>query len=299
MMDEFEDGDAPPAGDLAQCNTCKRMFFPKVLDKHSKICQKSAAKKRKTFDSSRQRAQGTDIPTLKPLKPKAEPPKKPSNWRKKHEDFIATIRKSRGKKDANADETTSFKDAPSLHNEDLEQCPHCQRTFIKSSAERHIAFCKEQAARLAIKKPPTRTQYKSPVVKKANSTASAIPMASTRPPPQRSGLGQTTGVSLSQTLSAASKRTNTTGLTSPGSGLGMKNRAVGSGYGSLRNPAAVRGPLNKNKQENSCITRDGVDGGDNVGNGKLESKFCHSCGTRYPIESAKFCCECGIRRMCI
>jgi hypothetical protein len=36
--------------------------------KHIPICQKSATKKRKTFDSSRQRAEGTDISTLKPIK---------------------------------------------------------------------------------------------------------------------------------------------------------------------------------------------------------------------------------------
>lgn len=27
------DGEAPPAEDLVQCNTCKRCFFPKVLVK--------------------------------------------------------------------------------------------------------------------------------------------------------------------------------------------------------------------------------------------------------------------------
>uniref|UniRef100_H3A2B5 Zinc finger C2HC-type containing 1A n=1 Tax=Latimeria chalumnae TaxID=7897 RepID=H3A2B5_LATCH len=26
-------------------------------------------------------------------------------------------------------------------------------------------------------------------------------------------------------------------------------------------------------------------------------KFCHGCGTKYPVEWAKFCCECGIKRM--
>lgn len=41
--------------------------------RHSVICQKATSKKRKVFDSSRQRAEGTDIPTLKPLKPKVWP----------------------------------------------------------------------------------------------------------------------------------------------------------------------------------------------------------------------------------
>jgi len=34
------------------------------------ICQKAVAKRRKVFDSSRQRAEGTDISTVKPIKPK-------------------------------------------------------------------------------------------------------------------------------------------------------------------------------------------------------------------------------------
>lgn len=25
-------------------------------------------------------------------------------------------------------------------------------------------------------------------------------------------------------------------------------------------------------------------------------RFCYNCGTKYPIVSAKFCCECGARR---
>eukprot|EP00112_Aurelia_sp_Birch-Aquarium-sp1_P016150 Seg3635.3 transcript_id=Seg3635.3/GoldUCD/mRNA.D3Y31 product="Zinc finger C2HC domain-containing protein 1A" protein_id=Seg3635.3/GoldUCD/D3Y31 len=27
------------------------------------------------------------------------------------------------------------------------------------------------------------------------------------------------------------------------------------------------------------------------------ANFCHECGTKYPVATAKFCCECGIRRM--
>ncbi|XP_063417977.1 zinc finger C2HC domain-containing protein 1A-like isoform X2 [Mytilus trossulus] len=28
-------------------------------------------------------------------------------------------------------------------------------------------------------------------------------------------------------------------------------------------------------------------------------KFCHECGNKYPIQNAKFCCECGMRRIAI
>lgn len=27
------------------------------------------------------------------------------------------------------------------------------------------------------------------------------------------------------------------------------------------------------------------------------SKFCHECGSKYPVTVAKFCCECGVKRL--
>ncbi|XP_059182969.1 zinc finger C2HC domain-containing protein 1A isoform X2 [Centropristis striata] len=305
MMEEFEDSEAPPAEDLAQCNTCKRWFFPKVLDKHGKICQKTATKRRKIFDSSRQRAEGTDLPTLKPLKPKAEPPKKPSNWRKKHEDFIATIRAAKNLTQVMKDGGPLPPPPPPTYDPDYVQCPFCQRRFNQGAADRHIKFCQEQAARMPnkgkigeTKKPPPRTQCKPPAsVKKTNSpVVSTIPSASSRLP-QRSGLGQPTGIPASKVSSAGSLRSNRSGLTSPPSGLGSKPRAVSSGYGPVRNTQSGTA-LNK-KRIDTYISRNDVDGDPEVGNGGMESKFCHACGTKYPVESAKFCCECGIRRMCI
>ncbi|XP_049913233.1 zinc finger C2HC domain-containing protein 1A isoform X1 [Epinephelus moara] len=314
MMEEFEDSEAPPAEDLTQCNTCKRWFFPKVLEKHSKICLKSATKKRKVFDSSRQRAEGTDLPTLKPLKPKsqsssstgkAEPPKKPSNWRKKHEDFIATIRAAKAVTQVMKDGGPLPPPPPPTYDPDYIQCPYCQRRFNEGAADRHIKFCQEQAARMPskgklgdAKKPPGRTQNRPPAsVKKANAPAvSTIPSASSRLP-QRSGLGQPSGIPSSKVSSAGSVRSNPSGLTSPPSGVGSKTRAVSSGYGSVRNTQSGTA-LNKKKVD-SYISRNDVDGGNDIGNGGMKSKFCHECGTKYPVESAKFCCECGVRRMCI
>ncbi|XP_053198311.1 zinc finger C2HC domain-containing protein 1A [Scomber japonicus] len=318
-MEEFEDGEAPPIGDLAQCNTCKRSFNPKVLEKHAKICQKSAAKRRRVFDSSRQRAEGTDISVLKPIKPKsqsasssekAEPPKKQSNWRKKHEDFIATIRAAKTVTQVMKDGGPLPPPPPPTYDPDYIQCPYCQRRFNQGAADRHIKFCQEQHARMPskgkpgdTKKPPTRTQtaqlgYKPPgSVKKANSPAvSTIPSASSRLP-QRSGSGQSTGIPSSKISSAGSLRSNPSGLTSPPSGAGSKTRSVGPGYGSARNTQSGIG-LNKKKVDN-YIARHDIDGENEVGNGGMKSKFCHACGTKYPVESAKFCCECGIRRMCM
>ncbi|XP_077410900.1 zinc finger C2HC domain-containing protein 1A isoform X2 [Vanacampus margaritifer] len=306
MMEEFDDEEPHPVGELSQCNTCKRMFFPKVLVKHAKICEKSASKRRRVFDSSRQRAAGTDIPTLKPLKPKAEPPKKPSNWRKKHEDFLAAIKASKASMKAMKEGGPLPPPPPPMYDPDLIQCPYCQRRFNESSAQGHIKFCRDQASRMGnknklgeVKKMPARAQYKPPpLVKKVNSAASTIPSASSRLP-ARSGLAQPTGVPSSKASSATSTRTNTSGITSPASAMGMKNRVAGSGYGIVRNTTTGRGQLNKKKLEDTCIRRDDMDGSNDVGNGEIKNKFCHSCGSMYPIKSAKFCCECGMRRLCI
>ncbi|KAK5850166.1 hypothetical protein PBY51_014437 [Eleginops maclovinus] len=251
-MEEFEDGEAPPGEELVECKTCKRCFFPKVLAKHTKICQKSAAKRRKVFDSSRQRAEGTDIPTLKPIKPKsqsssssgkAEPPKKPSNWRKKHEDFIATIRAAKGLTQVMKDGGPLPPPPPPTYDPDYVQCPFCERRFNQGAAERHIKFCQEQAARMPskgklgeVKKPAARTPTKTsaPVKKVTTPAVSTIPSASSRLP-QRSGIGQPSGIPSSKIASAGSVRTNPSGLTSPPSGVGIKTRKVSSGYGPARN----------------------------------------------------------------
>ncbi|XP_077364537.1 zinc finger C2HC domain-containing protein 1A isoform X2 [Festucalex cinctus] len=310
------------------------MFFPKVLEKHAKICEKSASKRRKVFDSSRQRAAGTDIPTLKPLKPKAEPPKKPSNWRKKREDFLTAIKASRATAKAMKEGGPLPPPLPPMYDPDLIQCPYCQRRFNEAAAQGHIKFCRDQASRMGNKnkfgegkKTPARMQFKAPpLVKKVNAAASTAPSASSRLP-ARSGLAQTTGnartskfdshftfsaaraaqkfhlvlpiLAASKVSSATSARTNASGITSPASGVGMKSRVVGSGYGVARNPTPGRRPLNKKKQDDACITRDGADGSNDVGNGEIKNKSCHSCGSMYPIKSAKFCCECGTRRLCI
>ncbi|KAM8880755.1 zinc finger C2HC domain-containing protein 1A isoform 1-T1 [Synchiropus picturatus] len=303
-MEEFEEGDGP-VGDLVQCCTCKRRFFPKVLEKHSKICKKSAAKKRKVFDSSKQRAEGTDIPVLKPLKPKfqgsspagkPEPPSKPSNWRRKHEDFIATIRAAKALSQAEKEGKPLPPPPPPTHDPDYTQCPYCQRRFNKNAAERHINFCKEQAARMPNKGKPgdvrkPTNQYKPPATARKSSTppVSAVSSASSRLP-QRSGYGQSTGIPSGKVSSAGSYRNSPSGVTSPPSGGGNKTRIASSGYGAQRNSPGGTGMNKKNRMDSDEIQ---------VDNGGVKGKFCHSCGSKYPVESAKFCCECGVRRMLI
>nr|XP_023681589.1 zinc finger C2HC domain-containing protein 1A-like [Paramormyrops kingsleyae] len=153
---------------------------------------------------------------------------------------------------------------------DYIQCPYCQRRFSENAADRHIKFCKEQAARMPNKgkvvaadtkaKPPARSQYKPPPVKKANSPAtSGIPASGSSRLPQRSASGPSAGVPVSKSPSAASvksatsgyssNRTNTSGLTSPPSGFNMKSRTPTS-PGSLKNTCSAAGP-NRRKVYNA------------------------------------------------
>ncbi|KAG8441912.1 hypothetical protein GDO86_010913 [Hymenochirus boettgeri] len=316
--------------DFRPCKICGRTFNPATLKKHILICQKTAAKKRKTFDSSRQRAEGTDISVVKPLKPKIEPPKKQSNWRRKHEEFIATIRAAKGVDQILKEGGELPPPPPPTYDPDYVQCPYCQRRFNENAADRHINFCKEQAARITNKakvgvdgkgKPAPRPQYKPPLIKKTN-LPPAVQSAATRLP-QPPNFGKTasgipsgkTAVSTAsagnkyQSLSPAHK--NSTAATNLQTGGTVKLRTTPS---ASKNPASGAS-FNKRKMYNADnnirpeakIAYDASNYANAVNGGRVRAadsnmagqltKFCHECGTKYPVEGAKFCCECGVRRM--
>ncbi|XP_067233592.1 zinc finger C2HC domain-containing protein 1A isoform X1 [Chanodichthys erythropterus] len=327
-MEEIEES-PPVSEDLVPCKICGRRFFSRVLKKHVPICQKTVAKRRKVFDSSRQRAEGTDISTVKPIKPKLqssssssksdkpEPPKKQSNWRRKHEEFIATIRAAKGLNQVMKDGGPLPPPPPPSYDPDYIQCPYCQRRFSENAADRHIKFCKEQASRISNKsklpgsdkaKPPARTQYKPPPPKKANSPA--VSTVSSRLP-QRSAYGQGagTGIPSSKISSTGSVRSVTSGyaplrnassdLTSSPSEGNMKPKGMAL-QSSLRSPPSGIG-MNKKKVQNAdnCISRNEVKNENDNNYSTTGAKFCHECGTKYPVDWAKFCCECGVKRMII
>ena len=61
-------------------------------------------------------------------------------------------------------------------------------------------------------------------------------------------------------------------------------------------PVGVVRPSSRTK-ENEFITDNT---GRAVGSGRRKmANFCHDCGTKYPVPEAKFCCECGVRRMAL
>ncbi|XP_077208191.1 zinc finger C2HC domain-containing protein 1A isoform X3 [Paroedura picta] len=319
--------------DLLPCKICGRTFFPNALKKHVPICQKTATRKRKAFDSSRQRAEGTDISTVKPLKPRLQPrsiagpgvtpdpPKKPSNWRRKHEELIAAIRAAKGVDQVLKEGGKLPPPPPPSYDPDYIQCPYCQRRFNESAADRHINFCKEQAARIPNKgkavtdakgKLPTRPQYKSPSVKKMPSTGITSPASSRLPQPSTPAnkILSTSGPVGSKMQSSSPAHKNSLKTTSPQTGGSMKSR-TGVPTGVARNTGmGMMANKRKGYGSESYSNRTGYESGDcssSVNGGSSKSsegnspaqlpKFCYECGAKYPVESAKFCCECGVRRM--
>lgn len=92
------DADAPPPI-LLPCAICARTFMPQSLEKHARICERAAAKKRKPFDSAKQRIQGTELAEFLPkqeVRRHQDERTTRSSWKKTHDDFLRTIREARG-----------------------------------------------------------------------------------------------------------------------------------------------------------------------------------------------------------
>ncbi|KAA0201652.1 hypothetical protein HAZT_HAZT008609 [Hyalella azteca] len=87
------------------------------------------------FDPVKMRNKGTEAEKyvarglhLKEVKTKKK------DWRKQHEDFIATVRAAKGVKGY---------EAPPLDTSDYIECPHCGRKFNQTAGDRHIPKCAE------------------------------------------------------------------------------------------------------------------------------------------------------------
>ncbi|ETN61727.1 hypothetical protein AND_006610 [Anopheles darlingi] len=153
--------DGPVPEGLARCDICSRNFADDRIEKHRTICQKTKAKKRKVFDVTKQRVAGTEAEKYV-LKARgkgagagaarkqssqqqsgAGGAGKPNNWRKKHEEFIATIRAAKELKAhlAKGGKLSDLPPPPPSENPDYVQCPHCSRRFNQTAADRHIPKC--------------------------------------------------------------------------------------------------------------------------------------------------------------
>uniref|UniRef100_A0A8C8RX19 Zinc finger C2HC-type containing 1B n=1 Tax=Pelusios castaneus TaxID=367368 RepID=A0A8C8RX19_9SAUR len=143
----FKFSTAARSQDLLPCETCGRRFACDALLRHEPICKKVLNKKRKPFNSLKQRLQGTDIPSVKKQPPPKNQLEKKSHWRQQHEDFINAIQSAKQVTKAIKEGRPLPPPLPPTINPDYIQCPYCLRRFNEAAAERHISFCKEQATR--------------------------------------------------------------------------------------------------------------------------------------------------------
>jgi len=138
-----------PRDDLVSCKNCQRNFAEDRIEKHEEICMKTSQKKRKTFDMTKARVKGTDaagyVKNAAQLKAKEAKDQKKSDWRKKREEFINTLKaaKEAQRHLANGGSLKDLPPPPPMDTSDYIQCPHCSRRFSEAAAERHIPKCKD------------------------------------------------------------------------------------------------------------------------------------------------------------
>ncbi|XP_059608476.1 uncharacterized protein LOC132256220 isoform X2 [Phlebotomus argentipes] len=171
------------AMDLEPCPYCGRTFVPSTLEKHVIICEKTATRKRKQFDSSQQRREGTELATYLPKsltngrESRVSPPK------------TNTLRRGSHVRSPSVERRSSTQSLNSLGRESVggtsrrrtiappqaDKCPHCERTFGMRAYDRHVEWCAEKAKLLDKSTSPTvsaakerlnaRINYRAPTLR--------------------------------------------------------------------------------------------------------------------------------------
>lgn len=184
VIDPFLAIPEPPENlQLQQCPICSRNFVPTSLAKHIGICEKMQSKKRKPFDSSRQRREGTELASYLPKnfglpqnhpQTRVSPPKTtnpvrklstsktPTPQRKDYGDggggmnnlmstsltLSSTSTPTGTSSNAMAANSSSTTPRPTLKrslSQQNEPCPYCERCFGFKAYDRHVEWCREKA----------------------------------------------------------------------------------------------------------------------------------------------------------
>ncbi|EGD81576.1 hypothetical protein PTSG_02291 [Salpingoeca rosetta] len=131
---------------LYPCPICGRNFKQERLDAHKRACEANSKKKRKKFDMTKQRLNDLGQDAIRMAKNasktevKYKKKAKKSNWRAKHQQFIAAIQSAKG----------ADVDVPVVEDPDLVKCKFCGRTFNEDAANRHIPVCERNAKKKAM-----------------------------------------------------------------------------------------------------------------------------------------------------
>ena len=138
--------------DRVACSICGRKFAPDRIEAHERACQASASRKKKVFDSSKMRVQGTEAAQFQGMSHE-EPKKKKVDFRKQHEQLVANMRAARQVQQYEDDRAKGKAVGPppalpkyEMPDDDRVECPYCGRKFGAEAAERHIPFCERQNA---------------------------------------------------------------------------------------------------------------------------------------------------------
>ncbi|XP_004397089.1 PREDICTED: zinc finger C2HC domain-containing protein 1B isoform X2 [Odobenus rosmarus divergens] len=206
--------------ELLPCEVCGRRFAADVLERHGPICRKLFNKKRKPFNSLKQRLQGTDISIVRKAPQSKPQPVRRSNWRQQHEDFINAIRSAKQCTLAIKEGRPLPPPPPPSISPDYIQCPYCLRRFNETAANRHINFCKDQSSRQVFDPAQTAAKLASRVQaraqmrpKKEPTVTSAVgallqnrALAVPNVAPTRPAVDPTSGAKFRQGLAKSSKK---------------------------------------------------------------------------------------------
>ncbi|XP_038673012.1 zinc finger C2HC domain-containing protein 1B-like isoform X1 [Scyliorhinus canicula] len=137
---------------LVPCRICGRSFESSSLERHEPICSKVVTKKKRVFNSYKQRAAGTGVSSVRGPSATKQKPASVSHWKQQHEDFINTIRSARLATDAVKKGLPLPPPPPASVNPDYIECPYCNRRFNDTAADRHINFCRTNVNRKVVSK---------------------------------------------------------------------------------------------------------------------------------------------------
>uniref|UniRef100_A0A182WRA0 C2HC/C3H-type domain-containing protein n=1 Tax=Anopheles quadriannulatus TaxID=34691 RepID=A0A182WRA0_ANOQN len=175
----------PPNLELQPCPICLRKFAPASLSKHTGICERVQTKKRKPFDSSRQRREGTELASYLP-KNFGLPQKTVSSSNEAIPVRKLSLSKTptfERKEFSPTAMSTSMPSAstpkPALKrsmSQQNEPCPYCERCFGMKAYDRHVEWCREkailnrnvnnnQSISAAKERLQARIQYKAPQIR--------------------------------------------------------------------------------------------------------------------------------------
>lgn len=259
-----------------------------------------------------------------------------SNWREKHNEFIKNVRQARVVTEAIKTGGPVPKFEASAVPSDYVNCSYCGRNFSSAAAERHIPFCEQQSKRQKMNTNSANRKVPLPPQKKYSNDGpygqDNVPNGSRyntggynsgsnsgshrgyvsgndrKPIKYDSNLyyesdGQESGKGRSANMTKKKQEMLRTGRNQSNNELNTLARNRGQKDSPLQrrvgNQPSPSGP-NRNTggyaaqhRQNGSGSNQGLSHPESAGT----SKFCHECGSEFPVKWARFCSFCGDRRL--